>query len=94
MTQRIAPLALILLAACVAEPEFRGPPLPDPADDSCEARAQAGLIGQPAAALEKVLILGRVRIIRPNTPVTMDFVPERINFDLDGADVIRRIWCG
>ena len=94
MTLRFASLALMLLAACVAEPAFRGPPVPEPAEDSCDARPHGGRIGEPAAALEKVLILGRVRVIRPDTPVTMDFVPERINFDLDGADVIRRIWCG
>ncbi len=94
MTLRFASLALMLLAACVVEPEFRGPPLPAPVDDSCEARVHANLIGRPATSLEKVLILGRVRIIRQNTAVTMDFVPERINFDLDGAEAIRRIWCG
>ena len=94
MATRMVPLALMFLAACAAGPEFHAPLVPEPSDDSCRAGIHAGLIGQPVTALEKVLILDRVRIIRPNSAVTMDFVPERINFDLDDADVIRRIWCG
>ena len=54
----------------------------------------SGLIGQPATALERVYILGPVRIIRPGDAVTGDVIPRRINFDLDATDRIMRIFCG
>jgi hypothetical protein len=92
---------LLALAACApqgpgtpgAAPPA-GPALPDPGADSCGAAARAALIGQPATALERVYILGPVRVIRPGDAVTMDFVERRINFDLDAADRIVRIFCG
>lgn len=45
-------------------------------------------------ALEEVLILGRVRLIRPNTAVTMDYNAERINFVIDANETITSIRCG
>ena len=83
---------LLLLAACtVPEPEPTGTPtLPD----SCNANARIGLIGQPATALERVLIMDMVRVIRPNDMVTMDFREERINFYINEAELISDIRCG
>ena len=68
--------------------------LPAPGADTCAASPRAGLIGQPATALERVYILGPVRIIRPGDAVTGDVIPRRINFDLDATDRIMRIFCG
>ena len=76
-----------LLAAC-------GGPLPPPdrpaaptgAADTCGGAPYAGLVGQDATTLERVYILRQVRVIRPDTAVTMDYRPERLNFEV-GTDV-------
>jgi len=35
-----------------------------------------------------------VRVIRPGMAVTMDYVPERLNIDIDAAEVISGVRCG
>ena len=83
-------LALIALAGCtVAEP-----PLPPQLEDTCGARGYAELIGQDATALERVLLLGAVRVIRPGDAVTMDFRPDRVNFKIDDTETIAGVDCG
>ena len=54
----------------------------------------AALIGQDATALERVLIMGKVRVLRPGQAMTMDYWPDRINFMIDGDNRIERITCG
>jgi hypothetical protein len=39
------------------------------------------------------LLLGQVRVIRPNQAITMDFHPERINFNVSSDNRIRSIFC-
>lgn len=34
------------------------------------------------------------RLLPPDTDYTSDYVPERVNFDLDENGIILRIWCG
>ncbi len=34
------------------------------------------------------------RVLKPGSPMTMDFSEQRINLDLDDQGVIRRVWCG
>ncbi|KJZ18700.1 I78 family peptidase inhibitor [Loktanella sp. S4079] len=80
----------VLLAACAPA----APTLPTVTEDSCNANTYSDLIGQDATALEKVLILGMVRVIRPDDMVTMDFRPERINFRIDDSEKISAIRCG
>ena len=86
--------ALIMLAGCSATVMPATPPVPLPQDDTCNAADYATLVGQPATALERVLLLGKVRVIRPDQPVTMDFRQDRINFVIDGDDRIAAITCG
>ncbi|MCF2905849.1 hypothetical protein L0666_12695 [Octadecabacter sp. CECT 8868] len=92
----IAPL--ILLSACdVAGPRPTtptGPPIPAPEQDTCNAAQHATLIGQDATALERVLLLAQVRVIRPGQAVTMDFRPNRINFNVGADERIKTITCG
>jgi len=52
-----------------------------------------GLIGQPVADVRRDLHEA-ARIIPPDSVVTQDFRPDRMNVDLDAAGVIARIWCG
>jgi len=84
-------IALLALAACTQTPQ---PTLPPQMEDTCGAARYENLIGQDATALERVLILSQVRVIRPDTMITMDFRPERINFRIDDAEIIFRIDCG
>jgi hypothetical protein len=85
-------IALIALAGCSATQ--LPATAPEPANDTCDAANYATLIGQPSTALERVLLMGKVRVIRPNQPVTMDFWPDRINFMIDENEQIARITCG
>ncbi len=70
-----------------------GPTLPALADDSCNANRYRELIGQDVTALERILLLGQVRIIRPGQPVTADLRPERINFNIGPDERIGSISC-
>ena len=91
MKQFLAALPLALLIACDTPPAT--PALPAPDADTCGARQYEGLIGQDATALERVLILRQVRVIRPGEAVTMDFREDRINFVIDGQNRIEAIGC-
>lgn len=81
---------LLALAACTQA----APVVPQPPQDTCNAADFALLVGQDATALETVLLLGKVRVIRPGQAVTMDFRQERINFMIDEANRIEAIRCG
>ncbi len=83
-------IAFIVLAGCAATTQT----LPVQGADTCGAAAYGTLIGQDATALERVLLLGPVRVIRPNDAVTMDFLPARINFIIGEDETIQRINCG
>jgi hypothetical protein len=93
----VAPALLLplLLAACVSSEEPVVAPLPAPEDvASCKGDDHLDLIGQPATALETRLILGAVRLVRPHSIVTQEYLPQRINFDINSAEVISGIRCG
>lgn len=95
MKNLFAPLALCALMACeTTSIAPSAPPLPPADADTCNGLQYGSLIGQDATALERVLILGQVRVIRPDMAVTMDFRPERLNFNIDDANRIARIFCG
>jgi Peptidase inhibitor I78 family len=36
----------------------------------------------------------RLRVIRPNQPVTMDYSPDRVNVEVDDSDMIQRVFIG
>lgn len=90
----------LLLAACAAPPPVVAPGLPPAGsyptglDNTCDGERYGPLVGQDATALERVLIMRQVRVIRPGTIVTQDYRPERINFEIDAAERITRISCG
>ena len=83
-------IALTLLAGCAATQA----PLPPQVEDTCGASQFAGLIGQNVTALERTLLLGPVRVIRPGDAVTMDFRTDRVNFRIANDETIQRIDCG
>jgi len=83
---------IFALAAC-AQVET-APSQPPASQDTCNANTYGYLINSDATDLERVLILGRVRLIRPGEAVTQDFVPTRINFLIDANETISAITCG
>ncbi len=92
----IAPF--VFLTACAVggisnPPTPSTPPLPPVAEDTCNANQYANLIGQDVTALERVLLMGQVRVIRPGDAVTLDFRPERINFNIGPNNQIASINC-
>lgn len=85
----------VFLTACSAAPLAPVEnPVPVGMDDSCDAAQYASVVGQDATALERVLILGQVRIVRPGSVLTQDYRPERINFIIGADNSIRQITCG
>ncbi len=90
--RRILPACLLGTIAACTIPD--SPPSPPMLEDTCNARQYGNLIGQDATTLEKVMLLGQVRVIRPGDAVTQDFRPERINFGIDTNNQISDISCG
>jgi hypothetical protein len=84
----VLPLALFL-AGCQAE----APPRVFDPTPRCGADRLQGLIGQDAVVLRSMRFDGPVRVIHPGMAVTMDYNPTRLNFEVDAAGVIRRVWC-
>ena len=83
-------ILILSLAACTASE----PTLPPPGTDTCNANEYSALIGQDATALERVMLLGMVRVIKPDSIVTKDYRLERINFYVDETNAISAIKCG
>lgn len=93
---RFSPLLLALpvaLMGCVPEP---APPVTDPmpVEDACGASGLQDLVGQSAKKLEVMRFAQKVRIIRPGMAVTMDYSAERLNIEVNAAEVISRVSCG
>jgi uncharacterized lipoprotein YmbA len=84
-------ILVLFLAACAST---QAPPATPSLPDTCGVGAYTYLIGQPATALERVLIMQEVRIIRPWTMVTMDYRAGRINFKISDQDMIADASCG
>jgi hypothetical protein len=100
MTRFVIIALLVLMSACTVPREMPrpgtpdAPPAPLPENDTCGAGPFAGMVGQDSTALERVLIMREVRVIRPGMPVTADFSAERINFLINETGRIAQITCG
>ena len=91
-------IALLALAACTT-PDLQTPKpvadrIPTGINDSCGAVRYHTLLDQDATALERILILGQVRIVRHNSIMTQDYRVERMNFHIGENGKIERISCG
>lgn len=80
-------IGLLLLAGCAVQD---APPAPD----TCNAARFAPLVGGPATALERVYLLGKIRVWRPGRLFTQEHDPQRVNIHVDEAGVISRLSCG
>ncbi len=77
------------------------PPNPPPPSTpgSCEAAKAQWAIGEPAsdALLERARVNAgarSARFLRPNQPVTLEYLSSRLNLGLDARDVVRAVVCG
>lgn len=80
---------LLILAACV-QPDT---PAETPVADACGASKYLGLVGQPSAVLDNMTFAAGTRIIQPNSPVTMDFRPDRLNIEISKNLRIDKVSC-
>ncbi|MBC2836275.1 I78 family peptidase inhibitor [Paragemmobacter straminiformis] len=87
----LAGAMMATLAAC----EPMGVPVVDqPNPNQCGAYDLQYLVGSPDTVLQTMRFNKPVRIIKPGMAVTMDYNPDRINFDLDRYNMISRVTCG
>ena len=87
----MAGAAALALAGC----EPMGAPVVDqPSPNQCGAYDLQYLVGSPDTVLETMRFNKPVRIIAPGSAVTMDYNPDRINFELDRYRMISRVTCG
>lgn len=88
--------SLLALSACVTTTGAPSQPgeFPTGSEDTCDGAQYAGLIGRDGTALEKVLILRQVRILRPGMMVTQEFRADRLNFRIGTDGNIVSITCG
>lgn len=82
----LLPLALM---ACVEAPINLVPE-----ETACGASELQDLIGRDATVLQTMRFGQTVRIIRPGMAVTMDYVAERLNIEIDAQEKIARVSCG
>ncbi len=80
---------LLALLACVPMEE------PVPVDeDACGASGNQNLVGQSADILAAMTFPIGTRLIYPDTAVTMDFSPERLNILVGRTGRIEEVSCG
>ncbi|WP_136683274.1 I78 family peptidase inhibitor [Falsirhodobacter xinxiangensis] len=61
---------------------------------TCQTTQYATLIGQPRSVLSAVTVPAGTRIITPDTAVTMDHNPSRLNIEIDARNRISAVRCG
>jgi hypothetical protein len=81
-----------------AAPDPASAPEPPPVG-SCDASQAQGLVGQPAeqALLDQARTdtgAKRLRVLKPNQAVTMEFDGERLNIEVDAKNQITGVRCG
>ncbi|PVA10414.1 hypothetical protein DC366_09280 [Pelagivirga sediminicola] len=88
----IAPAALAL-AGCQSA-NAKDPVVVRNDRDACGATAYSGRIGKDHRQYDFSAPNRPVRVLGPDSPMTMDHRLERLNVDIDTAGKITRIWCG
>jgi hypothetical protein len=87
-----------LTIACGGTTERATAPTP-PAAATCDASRVQWAVGQRAsdALLERARVEANARsarFLRPDQPVTMEFLASRLNLGLNETDVVRSVTCG
>lgn len=97
MLLRMLPIAAVLaLAACTTPPR---PVADTPAAGQCNADAARRHVGKPATAATVQTArtdagASTARILKPGQMVTMEYQADRLNLDVDAANVITNVRCG
>jgi hypothetical protein len=97
VSSALAFLALTV-AACSTTSEQKTTPMTE-TEDTCGARRVQDRIGEELDVdlfreIEIAVPKHHVRVIKPDTPVTMDYLPDRTNVKIDKDNVITEISCG
>ncbi|WP_135502226.1 I78 family peptidase inhibitor [Roseovarius aestuariivivens] len=74
------------LAACKTEDTEKA--------DACGGAGLGTLVGAPVSEFDADAWDGPVRILPPDSAMTMDHRPDRLNIDKDGTGTVTRVWCG
>ena len=96
---RIVLVAALLASAACTPVEMRGEtPAASPIAAACNADSLGDLVGKRASDARADVMQTRsgartLRWIAPNTAVTMDFRPDRLNVDVDAKGRIERFTC-
>lgn len=86
---------LTVLAGCEPMGMPGGTPVADePSPNQCGAYDLQYLVGSPDTVLQTMRFNKPVRVIPVGSAVTMDYNPDRINFELDRYGMISRVACG
>jgi hypothetical protein len=79
-------------------PASPGPPVA-PDTEKCDASKAGSAVGSPATAevLEKARVAAGAsvaRFLKPNQPITMEYLASRLNLGLDDKNIVRSVRCG
>lgn len=96
ITASLALLAVLTGCSSTAAPEAPGSGKPS---HGCKAEAVPGMLGKQATAerIERARQqtgAQRVRVLAPGDAVSMEHDPQRLNIEIDEAEVIQHIRCG
>ncbi len=66
---------------------------------TCDASQVEGLVGQPyseelAEQARQDAGAAQVRMLKPNQPITMEFLGERLNIEVDDKNLVSGVRCG
>lgn len=101
MSRPVTTLVLLAasLAACTAQtPTESTPPPAADLEPSCGADKLVSYVGHNAteatiAAIRKASGAQAIRVLKPDTAVTMDYRPDRLNIDVDENGIIKAFGC-
>jgi len=95
----VVALPALWLSSCASAPSAADPALPATRPGTCQTEPVQWAVGQPAEQATMARVwresgAGLIRPIGPKQAVTRDYRPDRVNVELDAANVITRISCG
>ncbi len=90
----VTPAESVATAPSTPEPAPPVTPAVDPAADTCGLAQYVALVGKPATDPAVPTAGPSVRHIKPDSQVTMDFSPARLNIDINAEGVITGFRCG
>ena len=61
---------------------------------SCTEMLTLDLEGDDVETIDESVMPERTRFIPPGTAVTMDYIPDRLNLEVDSYGFITRVYCG